>query len=193
MQDHLNDAFIFLGSNVERERNYLEALRRLVELGTLRAVSPVYETAPIGSCCEYFYNGAARLETPLNASALRLALRRIEAQLGRVRTADRNAPRTIDLDLVLFNKEQLTGPGWQIPDPLIFKRPFMAQALAELDPAYVHPVAGRTLAELAGAETAAETEASSGTNENLTRVDPAMTARVRDWFDHLYVGEISHA
>ncbi len=145
----LNRAYIFLGTNIEREKNYLEALRRIGGLGQLRRASSVYETAPIGSGCENFYNGAVLLGTPLSALELKRALREIEAQLGRVRTADRYAPRTIDLDLGLYNQERREEDGLRLPDPLILRRPFMAQALAEVDPDYVHPIDGRTLAQIA--------------------------------------------
>jgi 2-amino-4-hydroxy-6-hydroxymethyldihydropteridine diphosphokinase len=179
----VNDAYIFIGSNVEREKNYLEALHRLANLGIVRRSSSVYETAPIGTCCEYFYNGAVLLATELSAPALKRALREIERQMGRRRTVDKNAPRPIDLDLVLFNHDRRTEPNLHLPDPLIVQRPFVAQALAELDPGYVHPTDGRTLAELAHALTG---------SAGAARIDPAMTARAKDW-SPIYVGEISHA
>jgi len=188
----MSDAYIALGSNIERDKNYLEALRRLTVLGDLRGASAVYETAPIGSSREYFYNGAVRLATRLSAPELKHALRRIEAQLGRVRTEDRNAPRTIDLDLVLFDRECRDDLDLQLPDPLILQRPFLAQALAELNPDYVHPVDGRTLAEIAH-RSGSQAGASSTAAENQTRVDPALTAQVQDLLKQYYVGEISHA
>lgn len=147
----MNDAFIFLGSNINRERNYPDAVRRVAALGTLLAVSPVYETVPVGSAPDAppFYNGALWLHTPLKPHDLRLSLRQIENRMGRVREGDPNAPRTIDLDLVLYNEDVINDGELEIPDPLIFERGFMAQALADVNPDYVIPPDGPTLAELA--------------------------------------------
>ncbi len=200
----MNQAFIFLGTNIEREKNYLEALRRLGGLGQLRRVSSVYETAPIGSGCENFYNGAILLETALDAPELKRALREIEAQMGRVRTADRYAPRTIDLDLVLYNQDSRDEEGLRLPDPLILRRPFLAQALAEVDPDYVHPVDGRTLAQIAGSFgglarpgfTTATGSTSPGRTPCGETAGPAMqlqaemTARVKNLLDEISTGEI---
>ncbi len=176
----MNCAFILLGTNIDRENNYLQALRRLSELGQITRASAVYETAPIGSCCENFYNGAVLLETQLGAHELKRALREIEARLGRTRTPDRNAPRTIDLDLVLFNHDQVDDGTVRLPDPLILERPFMVRVLAELDPEYVHPVEGRTLAQIAN---------SLDRTRGEMRVQPAMTARTQDFLNHYYIGE----
>lgn len=181
----LNQAYIFLGSNIERRNNYLEALTRLRALGNLAAASSVYETAPVGSHeGRDFYNGSVLLETDLGARDLKRALRLIEQQMGRTRTEDRNSPRTIDLDLVLFNHEQIDEPGLTIPDPLIVKRPFLASTLAELDPEYVHPSEGRTLTQIAR---------SLGDDPGEMRLEPGMSALVRQTLAQIYTGEISHA
>ncbi len=147
----MNDAYIFIGSNIDRDTNYVAAVKRLRELGKLVAVSPVYDTPAIGSDpnAPRFYNGAVWLDTELAPHALRNALRKIEGEMGRVRTADKYAPRPIDLDLVLYGEVALDDGELKIPDPLIFERGFMARALAHLNPDYVIPPDGPTLAELA--------------------------------------------
>lgn len=146
----MNDAYIFIGSNIEREKNYLEALTRLRALGNLVAASPVYETPALGANdAPNFFNGAVWLKTTLAPHALRGALRAVEHALGRVRTADKFAPRPIDLDLVLYGEVTLDEGEWKLPDPDIFERGFMARALAQLNPDYVIPPDGPTLAELA--------------------------------------------
>jgi 2-amino-4-hydroxy-6-hydroxymethyldihydropteridine diphosphokinase len=180
----LNRAFVFLGSNIDRKRNYLEALARLGKLGILAAASSVYETTPLGSGeGRDFYNGAVLLETYLSAPDLKRALRKIEEEMGRIRTADRVSPRTIDLDLVLYNRDRVDEPDLKIPDPLILKRPFLALTLAELAPEYVHPTDGRTLAEIAHS---LDSEAGG------MRLEPVMTAQVKQVTDRIYTGEISH-
>jgi GTP cyclohydrolase I len=147
----MNDAYIFIGSNIEREQNYPESVRRLKTLGTLVAASPVYDTPAVGGNEDTprYYNGAVWLKTNLTPHALRNALRHIEAEMGRVRTADKNAPRTIDLDLALYGEATIDDGELTIPDPKIFERCFMARALAHLNPDYVIPPDGPTLAELA--------------------------------------------
>lgn len=146
-------AYLVLGSNIEKERNVPAALRRLAEHPDIRlvAVSSTYETLPIGSSdAPTFYNAALIVETPLDAHALKwTVLRPIEEALGRVRTSDPNAPRTIDLDIVLFDRDVFDLDGNPIPDPDIERYPHVALALAEIDPTYVHPVTGKTLAEMA--------------------------------------------
>lgn len=146
----MNDAYIVLGSNIERETNYPEAVKRLRALGKIIAVSPVYDTAPVGGDANAprFYNGAVWLSTELSPHGLRNALRRIEQDMGRIRVPDKYAPRTIDLDLALYGEAMIHDDDLEIPDPALFERAFMARALAHLNPDYVIPPDGPTLAEL---------------------------------------------
>lgn len=151
----MNDAFVFIGSNIERETNYLAAVKRLRELGRLTAASPVYDTVALGGAdagaadAPRYYNGAVQLETELSPHALRNALREIEHDMGRVRSTDKYAPRPIDLDLVLYGEATIDDGELRLPDPHIFERGFMARALAHVNSDYVVPPDGPTLAELA--------------------------------------------
>ena len=117
----------------------------------LVAVSPVYETTPVGSTEQpNFLNAAALVETDLAAAELKIqALQVIEGQLGRVRTEDKNAPRTIDLDIALFGDQVLDLGPRHIPDPDILRYPHIAVPLADLAPTMRHPEDGRTLLEIA--------------------------------------------
>jgi 2-amino-4-hydroxy-6-hydroxymethyldihydropteridine diphosphokinase len=149
----MNSAYLALGSNIEPERHLLEAVRRLAEFGQVRAASTVWETEPLGLADQpKFLNAVVWLETPLSAQALRGdALPALEAALGRVRTENKNAPRTIDIDLLLFNQQVLQLGKRHIPSPEIQERPFVAIPLAEIAPDYVHPETGRTLRQMAEA------------------------------------------
>jgi 2-amino-4-hydroxy-6-hydroxymethyldihydropteridine diphosphokinase len=143
--------FIALGSNINPEYNMLEAVWRLASRCRLLAVSPVYETAPVGKTDQpNFLNAAALIETDLTAAELKAqVLQVIEQELGRERTEDRNAPRTIDLDIALFGN-QVLDVGWRrIPDPEIAKYPHVAVPLADLAPQQRHPETGQTLQEIA--------------------------------------------
>lgn len=147
-----NRVFICLGSNIEAEKNLPAAVRLLSQYGTVRAASKVYETLPVGfSEQANFLNAAVLLETPLALDAvLDTVVPTIEQALNRVR--DRSnpyGPRTIDLDVALFNDLVIRAGRRELPDPDIVKYPFVAIPLAELEPEYVHPISGETLATIA--------------------------------------------
>lgn len=148
----LNLAYLSLGSNIEPETNLLKAVERLAAATRLQAVSSVWETKPVGLADQpNFLNAAALVATPLPAALLKSnVLATIERDLGRVRQANKNAPRQIDLDIMLFNQDILEVGRRRIPDPEVLERAFVAVPLAEIAPAYVHPETGQRLQEIAG-------------------------------------------
>jgi 2-amino-4-hydroxy-6-hydroxymethyldihydropteridine diphosphokinase len=143
--------FIALGSNIDSEYNIQEAIRLLALHTRLVSVSSVYETAPVGKTDQpNFLNAAALVETELTAAELKSrVLQSIERQLGRVRTYDKNAPRTIDLDITLYNDEILELGSRHIPDPDLLRYPHIAVPMADLAPGLKHPETGQTLLEIA--------------------------------------------
>jgi len=145
--------FVAVGSNIDPEENLRAAVASLLadERVTVEGASPVYETVPVGRVDQpRFLNAAVLLRTPLSARELKdEVLLEIEESLGRVRTSDKNAPRTIDLDIVLFNYDLVEVGGRHIPDPDLLKYPHVAVPVADLAPYYVHPEAGDTLGEIA--------------------------------------------
>jgi 2-amino-4-hydroxy-6-hydroxymethyldihydropteridine diphosphokinase len=147
----VNRVLVALGSNIDSERNLGEAVRRLASFCRLLAVSPAYETTPVGNTEQpNFLNAAALIETDLTAAELKVrVLQIIEGDLGRVRTEDKNAPRTIDLDIALFGHQVLDPGPRRIPDPDILRYPHIAVPLADLAPTMRHPEDGRTLQEIA--------------------------------------------
>jgi 2-amino-4-hydroxy-6-hydroxymethyldihydropteridine diphosphokinase len=146
-----NRAFIALGSNIEAERNLPAAVRRLAAQCRLVAASPVYETLPVGKTDQpNFLNAAVLVETELSAAELKSqVLQPIEQALGRVRSEDKNAPRTIDLDISLFNDQVIMLGDRRIPDPEILEFAHIARPLADLAPVYQHPETGQMLAVIA--------------------------------------------
>lgn len=146
-------ALILLGSNIERERNMPAALTALAAHPewALRAVSSIYESAAVGGKepQPVFANAAVLLETGLQVSALRAALRQLEAAQGRVRTADKYAPRPIDMDIVLFDEFVGAVEGSEIPDPDLLRFPHVIVPCAEIAPAWPHPISGDALKEIA--------------------------------------------
>lgn len=147
----MNRVLISLGSNIEPETNLIEAVRRLAMRCRLLAVSPVYETEPVGTTDQAsFLNAAVLVETDLTPGELKMeVLRSIEDELGRHRTADKNAPRTIDLDISLYNEEVFELGKRHVPDPEILEFLHIVQPLADLAPYYRHPETGQTLLDIA--------------------------------------------
>jgi 2-amino-4-hydroxy-6-hydroxymethyldihydropteridine diphosphokinase len=147
----LNRVFVALGSNIEPERNLREAVRQLASRCRLLAISPVYQTKPVGKTDQPdFMNAAALIETEMGAAELKTqVLQAIEQSLGRVRSADKNAPRTIDLDITLFNAEVFDLGHRHIPDPDLIRYAHVAVPVADLAPLLNHPESGQTLKEIA--------------------------------------------
>lgn len=143
-------ALIELGSNIEPDRNVPLAIGELLNLGELVGVSHVYQTEPFGPPGQPdFVNCAVGITTDLPALDLRRALRSIEAKLGRNRTANKYAPRPIDLDLCLYGEQTGELDGHKLPDPDILRRPYLAKTLAQVAPSTRVPETGRTLQDIA--------------------------------------------
>lgn len=147
----MNLAYISIGSNIDKRANITACLKKLRNFCTVKNVSSIYETSPVGNTNqENFFNVALILETLLTPEELKSSvLNAVEKDLARTRTEDKNAPRTIDLDISLFNQWTLTLDKRKIPDPEIQQYPHIAIPLAEIAPDYVHPVTGETLSQIA--------------------------------------------
>jgi 2-amino-4-hydroxy-6-hydroxymethyldihydropteridine diphosphokinase len=143
-------AFISLGSNIEPQIHLPRAMIALAALGRLEAVSKVYQNPALGSPPQAdFLNAAARVETELHPLQIRAILRGIEGVLGRVRSADKYAPRTIDLDLCMLGNRVLETDQLTLPDPELLSRAFLAIPMAELAPDFLHPITHEPLAKIA--------------------------------------------
>jgi 2-amino-4-hydroxy-6-hydroxymethyldihydropteridine diphosphokinase len=145
-------SFIALGSNVgDREGNLRRAIAAVGQYGKVTAVSSVYETEPMYYVDQgWFLNCVVSAETTLRPRELLVALREIEAEMGRERGA-RYGPRVIDLDILFYGTEIVSEPGLEIPHPKIAERQFVLAPLGEISPDLVHPVLGRKVSEIAGA------------------------------------------
>lgn len=127
------------------------ALARLEGAGVrVLARSPWYLTAPVPASDQPDYvNGVARVETALDAAALLAELHAVEAEFGRVRTVA-NAARAIDLDLIAYGDDVRTEAP-VLPHPRMHERAFVLLPLADVAPGWVHPVLGRSVADLIAA------------------------------------------
>ena len=148
---HSVDAYIGLGSNLgDRIRNLEGALQRFVSIGVLKAVSSTYETKPWG-VDEYqprYLNQVAVVQTTLDPLEIVTELLAIEYAMGRVRE-EKNASRTLDLDLLLHGQTVLEASGVTVPHPRMHERAFVLIPLVEIAPELLHPVLNRTIRDLA--------------------------------------------
>lgn len=149
------EAGIGLGSNLGDRLATLAAARdRLARLPGLRllAASRVYETAPVDVPERYrnlpFLNAVAVFECALAVRDLAAGLKRLEAELGRVRSADRNAPRTIDLDILYAGAETVRDPDLVIPHARWAERLFVVRPLADVRPELRLPGSALTVREV---------------------------------------------
>ena len=147
-------AYIGLGGNIgDREGTLRAALDALAATAGVEvaAVSAFRETEPVGFTEQpRFVNAAARLVTELPPRALLERLLAVERALGRTREGPRWGPRSIDLDLLLYEDAVVDEPGLKVPHPRLAERRFALEPLAELDPGLVIPGHG-PLAELLAA------------------------------------------
>ena len=149
-----NIVFLTLGSNIAPKKNLARAIQLLREKTTVLRLSSVYQTAPQGYAPQAdFLNMAVKCHTVRQPLAFKTdVIDAIEAQLGRVRDPqNKNAPRTIDIDIALWNDErrEYGEKPWRIPDPDITRFAHAALPLADLAPDYVVPGAGETLRVIA--------------------------------------------
>lgn len=146
-------AWVGIGANLGDARaNVLDAIERLRRLPAARLVqaSALYRTAPIDSSGDDYVNAVAALDTDLDAHALLQALFDIEAAHGRERPY-RNAPRTLDLDLLLYGDQVIAdAPTLIVPHPRMHERAFVLAPLAELAPELRIPGRGSLAALLPG-------------------------------------------
>jgi 2-amino-4-hydroxy-6-hydroxymethyldihydropteridine diphosphokinase len=145
-------AYIGIGSNLDEPQ--AQVMRAFDELGELPGTrlsgrSSLYRSAPLGHAAQPdFINAVAGLDTELDAEALLRALQAIEARHGR-RRSFRNAPRTLDLDLLLHGDTRIDRPELTVPHPRMHERAFVLEPLVEIAPAAHIPGHGPAAACLA--------------------------------------------
>lgn len=145
-------SYIGMGANLDDRADVLR--RAAVALDgndrlEVKAVSPVYETAPVGVTAQpMFLNAVLAAETDLDPYALLECLLAVERWFGRVR-GQRWGPRMLDLDILLYENEIIRGPELEIPHPRLHERAFVLVPLCDLAPCGRHPLFDRTFSELA--------------------------------------------
>ena len=140
--NELHQVYLSLGSNIEPGVHLPKSVQLLREAGQVKAVSSVWETNAVGSDGPNFLNACILFLSRLQQDEVKEELiRPIEAKLGRIRNADKNAPRTIDIDVVLFDETPLNIKYWDYA--------FVAVPLAELIPNFEHPIRHEKLIRVA--------------------------------------------
>jgi 2-amino-4-hydroxy-6-hydroxymethyldihydropteridine diphosphokinase len=143
-------AYLSLGSNLgDRAANLRTGIERLMAFGKVSAVSSLYETEPVDTVIpqEWFLNCVVALETNLPPRRLLEAALGLEEEMGR-RRDQAKGPRTLDIDILLFDGLLLGAQGLTIPHPAMQHRRFVLEPLAEIAPRLVHPVLKRTVVEM---------------------------------------------
>lgn len=131
----MTSAYIGIGSNIQPERFIVMALERLRQKLAVEAISPFYRTKAVGTAegQNDFINGVMKVKTKLTAEQLKFTvLREIEFELGRLKEMPKHAPRTVDLDLIIFGDEII--PELNIPEADILSRPYVYVPLLDIEP-----------------------------------------------------------
>lgn len=134
--------YIALGSNLQNPSAQLQtAITSLAQIpnSCLRKTSAFYKNPPQGPPQPDFINAVVELQTTLSALDLLATLQQIELQQGRIRTSERNGPRTLDLDIILYGDETIQTAQLIIPHPRLYSRPFVLIPLYEIAPELVFP------------------------------------------------------
>lgn len=141
--------YLSLGSNLgDRAANLRSAIHKLADLGAVKAVSAFYETEPVGLTAQpWFLNCAVKLDTEKMPRQLLAGVLNLEQEMGRQRK-QKNGPRIIDIDILLFGTSIIDTHGLTIPHPRLHERRFVLEPLVEIAPDIRHPVFKRTAREL---------------------------------------------
>ncbi len=161
--------YVAAGSNVEPERHLALAAAELERAFGSVQFSPWYRNKAVGFEGADFINFVVGFETERPVREVLAQLHAIEAQCGRPRNAPKWAPRTMDLDILLFGDRVCDEPGLKLPRPDLLRRPYMLGPLADIAPRLEHPTAGATIGEL--------WERFDRSAHRLVRTEPSFTSR----------------
>ena len=144
----MSEVYVAAGSNVDPERHLRIAAKEIARVFPGARFSGAYRNAAVGFEGEDFINFVVGFSTELPVEAVVAELQRIEGLCGRTRDAPKWAPRSMDLDILVFGDHVCDLPGLVLPRPDLLKRPYMLGPMAELAPDFLHPTRLSTMAQL---------------------------------------------
>lgn len=150
------DVYVAAGSNVEPQKYLSRALGELAAAFGPLTVSPAYRNKAVGFEGEDFVNLVVCFQTSEPVTTVRGQLQRIEAACDRPPDAPKWAPRTMDLDILLYGDTVSDAPGLLLPRPDLVRRAYMLKPMADIAPEVRHPILGRTMRDLWGEHAAAD-------------------------------------
>lgn len=144
-------AYLGLGTNIgDRAENLARVRDRLADMFVaIESVSPVYISKPWGFKSDHdFYNQVIAIKTKIDAFNLLDLAQETENKMGRIRTVKGYSDRIIDIDILFYGNEIISSKPLIIPHPLLHKRMFVLQPMADIAPDFIHPIFNKTIAEL---------------------------------------------
>lgn len=145
------NVYLGLGTNIGNKADNLESARQMLTDQSVEiiSVSPVYISKPWGFKSENdFYNQVLELKTRMDAFNLLDLVQETEKQMGRTRLMKAYTDRIIDIDILFYGNDIISSKPLIIPHPLLHKRMFVLQPLADIAPGFIHPVFNKTISEL---------------------------------------------
>lgn len=143
--------FLEIGGNIEDRLEYLIKTKKKIEnhIGKIQLSSSIYESPPWGFEAEHnFLNQCLKVETILNPSALLKEMLRIEEELGRVRNSNNYESRTVDIDLLFYEDQQIKNASLEVPHPRMHLRKFVLLPLCEIAADFSHPILNKSIKNL---------------------------------------------
>ncbi|MGZ3919748.1 MAG: 2-amino-4-hydroxy-6-hydroxymethyldihydropteridine diphosphokinase [Bacteroidia bacterium] len=147
----MNEVFLCLGGNLGDRMQNLNTAKALIAegCGKITSQSKIYETDAWGSQSKNkFLNQVIKVNTKDKVEILLIKLLLIEKRLGRTRTRHKNGDRTVDIDILFYNKEHITTEDIEIPHPRLHLRKFVLKPLADIAADFIHPVFNKTISAL---------------------------------------------
>ncbi|MDD5267476.1 MAG: 2-amino-4-hydroxy-6-hydroxymethyldihydropteridine diphosphokinase [Methylococcales bacterium] len=140
--------YISIGSNIDKDKNILASLQTLEHHFGELTTSSIYESEPVGFTGDTFYNLVVGFNSELSVKEVAKQLRQIELDNGRTRNCQKFSPRTLDLDLLLYDDLVINDGRLQIPRDEIERYAFVLEPLAEIAPNLKHPISHISYADL---------------------------------------------